>query len=162
MAQVKQLTQIPEDASFSNSIEFVGNKKIKSTFSFRRNAESPRYAKEIVYDFSGLNENQVLELAVRTIQIKVQAMLRALDPTTMLDASILNEIDVLNDVVNSEKKSADPDTKAIRSLMAATGCDETTARDMMNAAKKKAEQRKAEGKKVEILPPERKKAKATA
>lgn len=157
MAQVKQLTQIPEDASFSNSLEFVGNKKIKSTFSFRRNAESPRYAKEIIYDFSGLSEQQVLELALRTVQIKVQAMLRALDPTVMLDASVLTEIEVLKDVLNSEKKAADPDTQAIRSLMKATGCTEEVAREMMLAAKRKMEARKAE-----VLPPEPKKNKKAA
>ncbi len=158
----KTLTLIPDDASFSNSIEFVGNKKIKSTFSFRRNAESPRYAKEVTYDFSGLTEEQVLELAVRTIQIKVQAMLRALDPAVMLDASVLTEIDVLKDVLNSEKRGPDPDTKAIRSLMAATGCSEEVAREMMLAAKRKMEARKAEGQKVEVLPPEPKKGKKAA
>lgn len=158
----KQITQIPEDASFSNSIEFLNGRKVKSTFSFRQSSTSPRYAKEVTYDFSGLSEEQLLELATKTVQIKVQAMLRALDPSVMLDASILNEIDVLNDVVNSEKKTADPDTKAIRSLMAATGCDESTARDMMNAAKKKAEARKAEGQKVEVPPPEPRKGKKAA
>jgi len=162
MAQVKQITQIPEDASFSNSLEFLSGKKVKSTFSFRQNATSPRYAKEVTYDFSGLNERQLLELAVRTVQIKVQAMLRALDPAVMLDATVLTEVDVLRDVINSEKKTADPDTKAIRSLMAATNCSEEVAREMMNAAKKKAEQRKAEGQKVEVLPPEPKKSRKAA
>lgn len=158
----KTLKQIAEDQAFSNSIEFLSGKKVKSTFSFRQNATSPRYAKEVTYDFSGLDEKQLLELATKTVQIKVQAMLRALDPAVMLDASILNEIDVLRDIVSAEKKSADPDTKAIRSLMAATGCDESTARDMMNAAKKKAEARKADGQNVEVIPPAPRKGKKAA
>ena len=158
----KQIMQIPEDASFSNSLEFLSGKKVKSTFSFRQNATSPRYAKEVTYDFSGLSEQQLLELAVKTVQIRVQAMLRALDPAVMLDASILTEIDVLKDVVNSEKKQSDPDTKAIRSLMAATGCTQEVAREMMLAAKRKMEARKAEGSKQEVLPPEPKKGKKAA
>lgn len=147
----KQIKMIGEDEAFSNQIEFLSGKKVRSTFSFRRNAESPRYAKEIVYDFSGLSEQQLLELALKTVQIRAQSMLRNLDPAVMLDATVLTEIDVLKDVVAAEKKGADPHTQAIRSLMKATGCTEEVARDMMNAAKQRTEARKTEsqkGKKV--------------
>lgn len=158
----KTLTQIGETEAFSNQVTFLGNKKVKSTFSFRQNATSPRYAKEVTYDFSGLDEKQLLELALKTVQIKVQAMLRALDPAVMLDASILNEIDVLKDVINSEKRQSDPDSKAIKSLMAATGCSMEVAKEMMLAAKRKMEARKADGGNVEVIPPAPRKGKKAA
>ena len=158
----KTLTQIAEDESFSNSVEFLAGKKVKSTFSFRRNSESPRYAKEITFDFSGLSEQQLLELALKSVQIKTQAMLRSFDPAEMLNAEVMTEVDVLKDVVSAEKKSADPLTQAIRSLMKATNCSEETAREMLQAASKKAEARKSEGKAVEVLPPEPKKGKRAA
>jgi len=131
----------------SNKVEFLSGKKVKSTFSFRRNAESPRYAKEITFDFSGLNEHQILELALKSVQIRAQAMHRSLDPSVMLNSESLAEIDVLKDIVTIEKRAADPTSKAIRSLMQATGCDETTARQMMTMAQQKAEARKTEGQK---------------
>jgi len=140
----KQLRQIPEDESFSNKVEFLAGKKVRSTFSFRRNAESPRYEKQITFDFSGLDEQQLLELALKAVQIRAQAMLRNLDPSVMLNSESLAEVDVLKDVVNVEKKAADPTSKAIRSLMQATGCTEEVARDMMLAAKQRVEARKTE------------------
>jgi len=143
----KTLKQIGEDESFSNSVEFLSGKKVKSTFSFRRSAQEARYAKEIVFDFSKLSEQQLLELALKAVQIKAQAMLRALDPAVMLDATVLTEIDVLKDVVSAEKKGADPVGQAIKSLMKATGCTEEVARDMMNAAKQRADARKTDGQK---------------
>ena len=147
MAQVKQIRQIPEDESFSNKVEFLAGKKVKSTFSFRRNAESPRHEKEITFDFSKLSDQQLLELALKTVQIKAQDMLRALDTAVMLDATVLTEIDVLKDVVSAEKKSTDPVTQAVKSLMKATGCTEEVARDMMLAARQRAEARKTEAQK---------------
>lgn len=144
----KTLRQIEEDESFSNSVEFLAGKKVKSTFSFRRNAESPRYAKEIVYDFSGLSEQQLLELAVKTVQIRAQAMLRSLDPAVMLNSESLSEVDVLKDIVTVEKKAADPMTAAVRSMMKAVGCDEATARQMIEQAKEKAARKPERAKKA--------------
>ncbi len=144
----KTLRQIGEEESFSSSVECLAGKKVKSTFSFRRNAESPRYAKEIVYDFSGLSEQQLLELAVKTVQIRAQAMLRALDPNVMLNSESLAEIDVLKDIVNVEKKAADPMTAAVRSMMKAVGCDEATARSMIEQAREKASRKPERAKKA--------------
>jgi hypothetical protein len=143
----KQLRQIGEVESFSNSVEFLAGKKVKSTFSFRRSAQDARYEKQITFDFSKLNEQQLMELALKAVQIKAQAMLRALDPAVMLDATVLTEIDVLKDVVSAEKKTADPVSQAVKSLMKATGCTEEVARDMMNAARQRAEARKTEAQK---------------
>lgn len=144
----KQLRQIPEDESFSNKVEFLAGKKVRSTFSFRRNAESPRYEKQITFDFSGLDEQQLLELALKAVQIRAQAMLRNLDPAVMLNSDSLAEIDVLKDIVAAEKKTADPMTAAIKSMMKAVGCDEETARAMIEQAKEKAARRPERAKKA--------------
>ncbi|MGE5513715.1 MAG: hypothetical protein ACM31O_21005 [Bacteroidota bacterium] len=146
MAKMHTLRQIPAHEQFSPKNEFLGGRKVRATFSIRRSQDEPRYEKSIVFDFSGLSEEQLLELALYSVKVKAQAMLRALEPAKMLNPDSLSTIDVLKDIVEAPAKSGDPISAAVRSMMKAVGCDEATAREMVAVAQAKAEARRQEGK----------------
>ena len=153
MAQVNttQLRRIPDGEAFSSKNEFLGGKKVRSTFSLRRTQDEPRYEKTIMFDFSELSEKELLELALYSVKVKAQAMLRALDPAAMLNTESLSTVDVLKDIVQAPSKTGDPISSAVRSMMKATGCDEETARQMLANAQEKATKRKDDGKKVKAV-----------
>jgi hypothetical protein len=64
----------------------------------------------------------------------------------MLAPDVLSTVDVVADVIESERKSTDPTTAAIRSLQKALGVSEEVARATLENAKAQADKAKAEGK----------------
>ncbi len=64
-----------------------------------------------------------------------------------MDAGVLTEIDLLKGVILTENRTADLVSQVVKSLMKATGCTEEVARDMMLAARQRAEARKTEAQK---------------
>lgn len=141
------LRMILDAEQFSPKQEFLAGKKVKATFSIRRSQNDPRYEKTILFDFGGLSDEQLLELALASVKIKVQAMIRQLDPAAMLNPDSLSAVDVLKDVVQAPTRTGDPQAAAIRSVMKATGVDEETARALVSDAQAKTSKRKDDGKK---------------
>lgn len=145
MTKTNQIPVIADDQAFSASNEYLGNRKVKATFAIRRSEREPRYRKEIELDFSNVTEEQLIQLGMYACKVKVQALLRNMPPDQMLDADTLAKVDVAKDLVEVPKKSGDPISAAVRSLMK-TGLDEATARAMLADAQAKATKRKEDGK----------------
>jgi hypothetical protein len=95
-----QLRRIGEGEAFSARNEYLGNRKMKSTFGFRRSAGEPQFEKVITFDFAGLSEEQLIGLCMYGLKVKVQSMLRALEPAAMLDANTLSSVNVLKDILS--------------------------------------------------------------
>jgi hypothetical protein len=148
MSQVQspQLRRIGDSEVFSPKNEFLAGKKVQSTFAIRRDSKSPRYEKVVTFDFSGVSEQQLIELSLYAVKVRTAALLRNLSPDQMLAPDVLSTVDVVADVIESERKSTDPTTAAIRSLQKALGVSEEVARATLENAKAQADKAKAEGK----------------
>ena len=138
---------IENGQAFSATNEYIGNKKVKATFAIRRSETEPRYKKEMELDFSKVTDEQLIQLAMYACKVKIQSLLRAMPAETMLHPDTLARVDVLTDIINAPSKASDPVTGAVRSLMK-TGLTETEAMAVLEAAHRKAEARKTEGKKA--------------
>ena len=147
MAKVNQLQVIENGTSFSAVNKYLGDRKIEATFSIRRSEGEARYLKTSVIDFSSVSEEELLNLSMYAVKVKLQALMRALDPALMIDANTLSTVDVNRDILEAPSKSSDPVSAAVRSLMK-TGLTEAEAMAVLDVAHRKVEARKNEGKKV--------------
>lgn len=143
-----QLHKIGDAEVFSPKDEFLPGKKVKSTFSFRRSKEAPRYQKVCIFDFSGVTEEQLIDLALYSVKVKTQSLLRNLSPEAALQPETLSTVSVLKDLIQGTKLPHDPIEGAVKSLMRALSVTEDVARAMFQDAKQKADGRKAEGQKL--------------
>ena len=145
MAKVTTIPRIEDGASFSASNTYVGNKTVKTVFAVRRSESEPRYQKEMVLDFGGCSDEQLIQLAMYGVKVKIQSILRAMPSETMLHPETLARVDVFKDIIESPAKVTDPVSSAVKSLMKA-GIDADTAKAMLQTAMEKADKRKANGK----------------
>lgn len=150
MAQVKQhqLREIGENEEFSPKVDHLAKRTLKCVFSFRKNAQSPRYEKAVTFSFADCTEQEILELALATVRIKVQGMIRQLPPEQMLSADALSEINVKRDMLDAPSKSADPLSSAVKSMMK-LGLSEEDARAAVEAARVKASSPQKQAKRAE-------------
>lgn len=140
--KLQTLRAIPDSETFSASTKYLGNRKVEAVFAIRRDSKGPRYEKRALFDFSKVNEEQALLLAMYGAKVKVQAVLRALSPEVMLNPETLSTIDVLGDVIEGERSSSDPATAATKGLMKALGVSEEVARGILSDAKATVEKTK--------------------
>ena len=145
MTQSAQLRVIPDSETFSATTKYLGQKKVQAVFSLRRDAKSPRYGKEALFDFSRLTEEELLTMAMYSAKVKLQAILRNLSPEVMLNSETLAKIDVKADLLEADKAPADPVTAAVRSIMKATGVTKRPQKHFLEQAKSKAEKAKGAG-----------------
>jgi hypothetical protein len=143
------LSQISDAEVFSPKDEFLGERKVKCTFSFRRSKDAPRYKKECLIDFTGVSEQQLMDLALYSVKVKVQSLLRQLSPEVAINSETLSTVNVLRDLIEGGTKvPADPIEGAVKSLMRALSVTEDVARAMFNDAQKKAAASKPQPKAV--------------
>lgn len=148
MAQVKQLKQIGENEEFSPKIEHLGKRTVRCVFSFRKNAQSPRYEKAVTFSFVDCTEQEIMELALATVRIKAQGMIRQLPPDQMLSVDALGEINVKRDMLEAPSKTSDPLSSAVRSMMK-LGLSEEDARAAVETARVKASSPQKQAKRAE-------------
>lgn len=147
MAKITTIPMIEDGKAFSATNEYLGDRKVKATFAIRRNESEPRFRKEIELDFSKVSDEQLIQLTMYGVKVRIQSLLRAMPAETMLHPDTLAKVDVLADIIDAPSKASDPLTGAVRSLMK-TGLSETEAMAVLEVAHRKAEARKSEGKKV--------------
>jgi hypothetical protein len=138
MTQVNQLRVIPDSETFSAVTKYLGQKKVEAVFSLLRDAKSPRYEKKALFNFEPVTEEELYLMAMYSAKVKLQAILRNLSPEVMLNPGTLSQIDVRRDLLEADKAPADPVTAAVKSIMKATGLDESAAKLLLADAQKKA------------------------
>ena len=149
MSTTTQLRMIPDSETFSAQTKYLGGKKVEATFSIRRDAKSQRFEKRAVFSFAAVTEEELHLMAMYAAKVKLQAILRAMSPDVMANASVLSTIDVKVDLLEAEKAQVDPVTAAVRSIQKATGLDETAAKLLLDQAKTKAAAQKPTPPKVQ-------------
>jgi hypothetical protein len=145
MTQVTQLRIISDSETFSASTKYVKPKMVEAVFSLRRDKDAPRYEKKAVFNFSAVTEEELFLLAMYACKVKAQALLRALSVDVMLNPQTLSQIDVKQDLLLADKAPGDPVSAAVKSIIKATGLDETAAKGILDQAKQKAEKAKGAG-----------------
>jgi hypothetical protein len=138
MTQVNQLRVIPDSETFSATTKYLGAKKVEATFSIRRDAKSQRYEKKCMFTFEHVTEEELYLLAMYACKVRLQALLRNLSVEVMTNAQTLASIDVKRDLLEVDRTPADPTTAAVKSIMKATGLDESAAKALLDQAKAKA------------------------
>ena len=151
MTTQDQLRVIPDSETFSASTKYLGQKKVSTVFSIRRDAKAPRYEKRALFDFSKVTEEELYLLAMYSAKVKLQAILRNLSPEIMVNSATLATIDVKADLLEADRAPADPVTAAVKSIQKATGLDETAAKALLDQAKAKAEGQKPKAGAIKTL-----------
>ena len=103
-----ELRMIAEGEAFvpSQSID-VGTGRVEAVFAFRAAEGSPRYEKRVVFDFSGVSQEKLLDLALYEVKQKVQGMLRKAGDQMLLE-STYRVVDVQTEIVAKERAPAGP------------------------------------------------------
>ena len=152
MTTQDQLRVIPDSETFSASTKYLGQKKVSTVFSIRRDAKAPRYEKRALFDFSKVTEEELYLLAMYSAKVKLQAILRNLSPEIMVNSATLATIDVKSDLLEADHRApSDPVTAAVKSIQKATGLDETAAKALLDQAKAKAEGQKPKAGAIKTL-----------
>jgi hypothetical protein len=151
MTTQDQLRVIPDSETFSASTKYLGQKKVSTVFSIRRDAKAPRYEKRALFDFSKVTEEELYLLAMYSAKVKLQAILRNLSPEIMVNSATLATIDVKADLLEADRAPSDPVTAAVKSIQKATGLDETAAKALLDQAKAKAEGQKPKAGAIKTL-----------
>jgi hypothetical protein len=116
MSNIRKLGK--EDAA-STKLTIAG-KKVTATYTCRKDKDSPdRYAVESTLDFSNCSQDEILEMASRTVVIDLQRQWRTLAKSNLANATkpgTFGTIDVKRDVVEATRKAADPTTKVVSVL----------------------------------------------
>ena len=149
MTKTTQIPHIEDGDSFSATNSYIGNKTVKSVFAIRRSESEPRYRKEMVLNFGGCTDEQLIQLALYGVKVKVQSLLRQMPAETMLHPDTMAKVDVLKDIIEAPSKVGDPLSQAVRSMMKATGLDEAGAKELLATAAAKADARKQGGKQAQ-------------
>ena len=149
MAKITTIPMIEDGKAFSATNEYVGNKMVKAVFAIRRSESEPRFRKEMELDFSKVSDEQLIQLAMYGVKVKVQSLMRAMPVETMLHPDTLAKVDVLKDIIEAPSKVGDPLSQAVRSMMKATGLDEAGAKELLATAAAKADARKQGGKQAQ-------------
>ncbi len=129
------LRVIKAGENFSPSSAYIGDKKCRSTFSFRPHEGGTRYEKTMLFDFSGVSEESLYLLALSSVRITVQHILRNLSPAEMLDSRTLSTVDVQEVVLGKQRPSGNPATVALKALMR-MGITEAVAQQLISEAAK--------------------------
>lgn len=112
---VQSLRKIPDGENFKRKDEYLGDGKVRVTYAVRAEAQSPRYERQTVFDFSGVDEEQLCLLCCTNgVVVWVQRMLREGNKVT--DPSAYTEVNVLQDIIEGDRAVIDPETRARRAL----------------------------------------------
>lgn len=133
------LKPLSEDESASRNCEVdATNKRVVDTYAFKLNKDSKeRYLKTTTFDFSGVSNEELYELATATVRIVTQRNLRTLNKGA-LDPSAYATVDVKKEIIDAQprREQLDPTTKAVRALMAAANLPHEVALRMVEDAQK--------------------------
>lgn len=130
-----RLQPLGEDEVASKSTEFLGNQKVRDTFSFAFSKGGPRYVKTVDFDFSDCTPEELLNLALKSARIDWQAKLRAAGEKA-LDLQAFTKCNVKLDILSAERAVVDPKVRAVRGLMAELDISEAEATAIIEAARR--------------------------
>jgi hypothetical protein len=117
-----QRVPLAEDATATRTTTHNGSKsKIEYTFKLK-DGDKDRYQVATTLDWTGVTEEQLKDLAIATIRIALQRNLRAMG-LKALDQSVYAEVNVLKDIIETQREVADNVTKASRALQKLTDAE---------------------------------------
>ncbi len=115
----------------------ISGRKATATYTVAQTKGAPEYVFTTTFDFTGLTNDEILELALSSVRIAYQARLRNLSDAEFHNPETGKLIDVKRDIVNAQRQSVDDLTKAARALARVSGISEQDARKIVeNHAKK--------------------------
>lgn len=115
------LQPVGADEKVTRSTTFIQPKVVMDTFSFRLVEKGPRYVKSVEFDFSDCTDEDMINLALQSVRIDLQAQLRALKEGA-LNPELFKKCNVKLDIINKSRDAIDPNVAAARRLMTALGC----------------------------------------
>lgn len=111
---------IKSDETFSTTCNVdTAKKTVTATYGVRKTDKSPRYALTSAFDFSGVSQAELLELAIRGVIIDTQRQWRVLANAANSTAERVNpfaSVNVKTAIIDASRKTADPVTKAVNAL----------------------------------------------
>ena len=118
----------------------TAKKTVSCTFTVKRSKDDTvQHVVETVFDYSMCSEEEILQLATAQCRISAQALLRKMPEAQMTNPNTFRKIDVKSIIIDTDRSPIDPDTRAIRSLAAATGMTlEEAEKVVIDAKKRKA------------------------
>lgn len=134
-AEPAKLAPLGEDDVASKSTEFLGNQKVRDTFSFAFTKGGPRYVKTVEFDFADCTPEELLNLALKSARIDWQSKLRAAGEKA-LELTAFVKCNVKLDILSAERAIADPKVRAVRGLMAELDISEAEATAIIEAARR--------------------------
>lgn len=125
-AMVEKRRTLKADESLTRdekAMKIDGAKKtVECTYTVKRKqADTVQHVVETLFDYSLCTIEEILQLATAQCRISAQALLRKMPEAQMVNPKTFRKIDVKSIIVDTERAAIDPDTKAVRSLAAATG-----------------------------------------
>ena len=126
------LRLIPEGEKFSATASpQVDNPDVYDIrFAIRADKDAPRYEVRVTADFSGVAREQLIDLALYDVKVRLQAELRSMGEG-MFRIPQPMRVDVLGDLINKGRTPVDPVVRARRAL-AALGITEAQITEMLS------------------------------
>jgi hypothetical protein len=116
-ANVPMLREIGAGETFNTATVIdAENNLVTCRYSFRPHSGGKRYEKNTVFDFTGVSHEQMLGLAVSSIRIDAQAMLRNSEPADMLNPDTMANVNVLRDMLSVQRTSANPVSNVLKNV----------------------------------------------
>lgn len=115
---------------------------IEATFSVGgTSAVKRQHQARVIFDFSECSREEILGLALRECRIRVQRTwntLAASDLATATRPGTFARVNVKADLINGQRRAADPMVKVVRDLAKALGVPEEEAQKIIEAGKSAA------------------------
>ena len=114
---IRRLRMIPDGERFRSSQTVESDNIVKVIYSFKRSLnDDQRFEKTSWLDFRTVTKEQLLLLASRSVVIDLQAVLRRLQVTEMMNIATLNRVDVQRDILSATRVKGDPEATSIKIL----------------------------------------------
>ena len=98
----------------------IEGRKVTAMYTCRKDKDSAdRYAVQSIVDFTNCSQDEIIEMASRTIVIDLQRQWRTLAKSNLANATkpgTFATIDVKRDVLEATRRATDPATKVVSAL----------------------------------------------
>ena len=118
-----------EPTADEGTTQYLGGKKVRHRFNWRAADGQPKNSKTVVFDFSRCTEQVLLDYALDSVVIKVQALLRnaaLAHPQMKVDPKLFDVVDVA-ELATATASKADPKSQMLLSMRKAGMSDEMIA-----------------------------------
>lgn len=141
MAQPKVATKAPlqpvkripigDGETATQRVEVLNDTTVRVGYSFKlSDAAKERYGAVTTLDFAGCTQADILELATKSLVIKLQRNLRQMS-NGALDATVYQNVNVKRDLVEATRSAIDPETRDLHAFARAANLSPDVAAKLL-------------------------------